>query len=118
MIGLRKIELNANPGMSILAVEQILTIILYLTAAAMIWRRLQLLQQDDSNPGLRKPAALIALIGLITHILTVYPGLTAAGSLQLGLTAAGSIVAATVIALYLVAYLVKPIENLGTTRVW
>ena len=113
MIGLQKIPLVVKPGMSMLAVEQILTIILYLAATAMLWRRLSLLQLDESNPGLRKPVALVALIGLISHILTVYPGLTASGSLHLGLTAAGSVVAATVIALYLVAYLVKPVENLG-----
>jgi ABC-type uncharacterized transport system permease subunit len=113
MIGLRKIELNANPRMSILAVEQILTIILYIAATAILWRRLQLLRQDESDPGLRKPAAFVALIGLICHVTTVYPGLDTAGSLQLGLTAAGSVVAATVIALYLIAYLIRPIENLG-----
>jgi len=79
----------------------------------MLWRRLRVLQQDESNPGLRKPTALVALLGLISHVMTVYPGLTASGSLQLGLTAAGSVVAATVIALYLIAYLIKPIENLG-----
>lgn len=99
--------------MSALAIEELFTIILYLTAAGMLWRRLGLLQQDAGNPGLRKPTGLVVLAGLILHVMTLYPGLTAAGNLQLGLTAAGSVVSATVVALYLVAYLMRPIENLG-----
>jgi len=99
--------------MSKLAIEQILTIFLYLSAATMLWKRLRLLQEDENYPGLRKPAAVVALVGLVTHILSVYPGLTASGSLHLGLSAAGSVVAATVVALYLIVFLLKPIENLG-----
>ncbi len=99
--------------MTAFATGQALSIILYITGAAILWRRLSLLQDDAGTPGLRQPAGLVVLAGLIAHLLSLYISVFKSGSLELGITAASSLVAATIVALYLIAYTRKPIENLG-----
>jgi len=99
--------------MTFQAIGQLLGIGFYLAAAALLWRRLESMQEDSGKRDLRKPAGILGLIGLLCHGITVAPGLFAANGLALGITAASSLVAAIIIALYLVAYIMKPVANLG-----
>lgn len=99
--------------MTAISIGQALSVLLYIVATVILWRRLQLLQQENSIPGLRKPAGLVILVGVIAHVIALYIDVFSSGELRLGLTAAGSLVAATIIILFLIAYIRKPIENLG-----
>lgn len=99
--------------MTVTSTGQALSILLYVIATIMLWRRLQLLQLENNIPGLRAPAGLVIFAGVIAHFIALYIDVFSPDKLQVGITAASSLVAAIIITLFLVAYTRKPIENLG-----
>lgn len=99
--------------MTLPAITQLVSILAYVVAAGLLWRRLDAIQQGNGRTGLRTRAGLVALLGLVFHLASLAPGLFVDEHLQLGLGSASSTVAAVIIALYLLAYVRKPVESLG-----
>ncbi len=91
---------------------QLLTIVLYLAAGALLARRLWRAAEDGAGPALHVPL-ILAGGAAILHAAVVYRQLWSGGELNLGLTTAASLMALAIVVLYLLLALFKPFENLG-----
>jgi len=99
--------------MSPLLIGQIATLVAYLLATWLVWKRLRSMRAAPEEPASRAPAAVAASAGLVVHLLTLYLVLFPAETLELGLSMAISLVGAIIVFFYLLTYARKPVDNLG-----
>ncbi len=91
----------------------IITIILYLATAALLWRPLMQANKQDELP--KNPALVVAIViaGLIAHSLIIRQQFFLDGGLNLSITNVGSLISWVAVFTLLAVSLARPFQNLG-----
>ncbi len=93
-------------------VLNVLALVLYFTAGALLSRRLF---KTDSEPNNGAKIGILGLVAgaVVLHAAILYSSLWINGGLNLGFNSAASLLANVIVILFLLVSLTKPIENLG-----
>lgn len=99
--------------MSTLTILIIVTIGFYLTATAVLVRRLRNPDLPQSSFSMRHQISILMMFGLIAHSLVLHRVLLLDSALNLSITSVGSLISWVAVFMLLLASLARPLENLG-----